>query len=144
MADLVVWYPRLNRIAFVNLSLSLIASLGAVELSYNVAIALFLIYSCENRTGLVNVHAALILILSIVADLFAFGLYSDRWARHAVISLTCGIANLLVKSTALLVMSLIYNELGISRVPLRYSFIERDEDIETEMIEPRTAINDDV
>jgi hypothetical protein len=138
MADLVVWYPRLSKIAFSNLSLSLIASLGATELSYNVAIALFVIYSCENRTGRVNAQAAFIILLSIVADIFAFGMYSDRWASHAVISLTCGIVNLLVKFASLLVMSLIYNELGMSRVPLRYSFIERDDDVGNEMTDLRT------
>ena len=63
--------------------------------------------------------------MSFVADILVLTVYGDTWAveKHAyAFSMSIIICNLFVKAVALLVIILIYGELGNSRLPLHYHY----------------------
>ena len=63
--------------------------------------------------------------MSFVADILVLTVYGDTWAleKHAyAFSMSIIIVNLFVKAVALLVIILIYGELGNSRLPIHYHY----------------------
>ena len=61
--------------------------------------------------------------MSFVADIVILTVYGDRWAEEkhqSAFSMAIIIVNLFVKAVALLVIILIYGEMGNSRTPLQY------------------------
>ena len=87
------------------------------------AIGLFLLYSAYTRTGKLNATSGVLHLLSFVCDIIILSVYGDTWAvekRAYAFSLTIIIVNLFVKAVALLVIILVYGQLGNNRHPLAY------------------------
>jgi len=121
--DSLLWFHRLERIALVEVGLGMLASIGAAEQSYNVSLGMFLLYSAYSRTGKLNATSGLLHLLSFVCDIIILSVYGDTWAeqKHAhIFSLAVIIVNLFVKAVALLVIVLIYGQIGNNRHPLHY------------------------
>ena len=122
--DSLIWFYRLERIALVEVCMSMFACLGAPQQSYNVGIALFTIYSTHQRIGRINALSGVLHLVSFLADIIVLSVCADSWAaqRHEfAFSMALMIINLFIKAVALLVISLIYGQLGQSRIPIQYT-----------------------
>jgi len=126
--DSLLWFHRLERIALVEVAFSMLACIGAAEQSYNVSLGMFLLYSAYSRVGKINATSGILHLLSFVADIVILTVYGDAWAveKHAyAFSMAIIIVNLFVKAVALLVIILIYGELGNTRIPIQYHHLQQ-------------------
>ena len=86
---------------------------------------MFLLYSAYSRTGKLNATSGVLHLMSFLCDIIILSVYGDTWAvekRAYAFSLAMIIVNLFVKAVALLVVILIYGQLGNSRQPLSYPY----------------------
>src|SRR4051812_45907457 len=112
MSDASVWFPRLEKVALVEIvswpsasprsptppflslwlpsawcqGLSMFACLGAPEQAYNCALGFYVLNSAHVRVGRLNLQCMHLTLLSFVADVLALACCSDRWARAGALS----------------------------------------------------------
>jgi hypothetical protein len=98
----------------------MLTCLGAPEASYNVVLALLLLWSSLVRVGRLNLLCMQIQVASFGVDVLALASRSDSWAHKGFMSslgLALFIVLLFVKSVALLAMLIIHGEVGASNLP---------------------------
>jgi len=114
-AHALLWFPRLEKTALVQLGLASLTCLGAPEASYNIVLGGLQLWSSLVRVGRVNLLCMRLQLLSFGVDLLALATRSDAWAHKGLLSalsLALFILLLFVKSVALLCMLIIHGEVG--------------------------------
>lgn len=96
----------------------MLACLGGPQQSYNVAVGLFAVLACAMRSGVVNSRCGIIVLLSLIMDIIVLSVHGDSWNSYHheySFSLALVIMNLFVKIIMLLMIILIYGQLGSAR-----------------------------
>lgn len=124
MSDSELWFPRLEKLAFIQLSIAILGCIGASQQSYNVAVGVYTLFNVYTRVGRINASCGVFYLISFLADIIVLSVHGDSWASlHGVYSFSMAmiIINIFVKAVGLLMIILIYGELGYSMHTLQYN-----------------------
>jgi len=106
----------LEKIALAELVVSNLACIG-VSNGYNVALGLFLLYSCYHKHGRTNAIAALLTLLTLIVDVVILALYGNNLStagKQYAFGLGMVVAGMFFKCLAEIAMFFVYSDSGSS------------------------------
>jgi len=108
------WFERLEKIVYVELFFTILGSLG-IDVGYNVALAFFSLFVCHMATAKYNLINIMCTLLSLITDISLLGLHGSNWSSYGkeqAFGMGFLIITLVIKTLSLLVMVIIFSELG--------------------------------